>query len=524
MQQLFFDAKASTANARVLALGYARFFPSFGGGSVPFVGPPKCEGLTLADQLWINDWIMTLDNAIKFAAHSTGNEYVDLVDASAAHELCATNGASPYMHGLRGIPFARDGERKESFHPTPFGQVRIAERVNDVLNQPPPPAATIQQGQTVTRTLQVTPGTPSAIWTTSWPGSDVVLSLRSPSGRTIDRTTVASDISHQVGPRNEIYVVRNPEPGEWTATLFGAEVSPGGESVTFTATNEEPPNARPHAVVAVSQQGWHVEVSAAGSGDPNGHIVDYAWDFGDGTVAAGSQASHTYRSAGRYRPALVVTDDGGALGFSQASVDIVANSDPTPPTISITSPVDGATFTLGQAVSASFTCLDAANGSGLASCSGTASSGTPLDTATVGTRTLAVTATDNAGNTTTITRTYRVVYPFTGFMQPVDNPPVVNTTNAGRAIPVKFSLGGNRGLGIMAAGSPASAVVNCSTGAQLAELEQTSSAGNSSLSYDSVTATYTYVWKTDKAWAQTCRRLDVRLIDGTVQTAIFKFR
>jgi hypothetical protein len=53
------------------------------------------------------------------------------------------------------------------------------------------------------------------------------------------------------------------------------------------------------------------------------------------------------------------------------------------------------------------------------------------------------------------------------------------------------------------------------------------SAGNSSLNYDGTVnppiGQYIYVWKTDKAWANTCRRLDVQLRDGTTHSAKFKF-
>ena len=38
-------------------------------------------------------------------------------------------------------------------------------------------------------------------------------------------------------------------------------------------------------------------------------------------------------------------------------------------------------------------------------------------------------------------------FAYQGFLQPVDNPPTVNSSKAGSAIPVKFSLGSNRGLG-----------------------------------------------------------------------------
>jgi hypothetical protein len=34
---------------------------------------------------------------------------------------------------------------------------------------------------------------------------------------------------------------------------------------------------------------------------------------------------------------------------------------------------------------------------------------------------------------------------------------------------------------------------------------------------------YSYVWKTTKSWASTCRRLNVTLEDGTVHVANFKF-
>jgi hypothetical protein len=48
-------------------------------------------------------------------------------------------------------------------------------------------------------------------------------------------------------------------------------------------------------------------------------------------------------------------------------------------------------------------------------------------------------------------------------------------------------------------------------------------AGRSTLSYDATTGQYVYVWKTDKAWVNTCRQLVVTLNDGSVHTAEFKF-
>jgi hypothetical protein len=49
--------------------------------------------------------------------------------------------------------------------------------------------------------------------------------------------------------------------------------------------------------------------------------------------------------------------------------------------------------------------------------------------------------------------------------------------------------------------------------------------GRSGLSYDARTDTYTFVWKTEKAWAHACRRLEVAFVDETpVRTALFQFR
>jgi hypothetical protein len=77
-------------------------------------------------------------------------------------------------------------------------------------------------------------------------------------------------------------------------------------------------------------------------------------------------------------------------------------------------------------------------------------------------------------------------------------------------------------LQILAVGSPTPQSISCDATAPL-DMVPTVTAGNSSLSYDPTTQTYTYVWKTDKTWAGTCRQLDVQLIDGSHHIALFKF-
>jgi hypothetical protein len=133
-----------------------------------------------------------------------------------------------------------------------------------------------------------------------------------------------------------------------------------------------------------------------------------------------------------------------------------------------------------------------------------------------------VTGADVAGNSATATSTYNVVYDFSGFLQPVENLPMLNIAKAGSAIPVKFSLGGNQGLAIFAAGYPASSPIPCDASEPGTVIEETVAAGSSSLSYDATTGQYKYVWKTERAWKGTCRMLVVRFNDGAEHLAKFR--
>ena len=114
-------------------------------------------------------------------------------------------------------------------------------------------------------------------------------------------------------------------------------------------------------------------------------------------------------------------------------------------------------------------------------------------------------------------------FAFTGFFQPVDNPPTSNRAKAGGGVPVKFGLGGDQGLNVFAAGYPKSEKIDCSSSGSLDDIEQTVTAGGSSLSYNATADQYTYTWKTDKTWAGTCRKLTVRLSDGSDHAAYFTF-
>jgi hypothetical protein len=145
-------------------------------------------------------------------------------------------------------------------------------------------------------------------------------------------------------------------------------------------------------------------------------------------------------------------------------------------------------------------------------------------TFSVGTTTVTATATDAHGNNASATFTVTVLYNFTGFFAPVDNLPTLNVATAGKAIPIKFSLSGNKGLNIFVVNSPFSTSINCDGTLPQNDVEETLEAGSSSLAYDPVADKYQYVWKTENSWKNTCRQLVVKLNDGSEHKANFKFK
>src|SRR3972149_3675710 len=62
----------------------------------------------------------------------------------------------------------------------------------------------------------------------------------------------------------------------------------------------------------VANQLETISFSGAGSHDPDGSIVLFRWQFGDGATAEGANASHYYGDNGSFVATLPVVDDDGA--------------------------------------------------------------------------------------------------------------------------------------------------------------------------------------------------------------------
>jgi hypothetical protein len=120
-------------------------------------------------------------------------------------------------------------------------------------------------------------------------------------------------------------------------------------------------------------------------------------------------------------------------------------------------------------------------------------------------------------------QTFSAVYNFNGFFQPINSD--LNTCNvvkAGSAIPVKFSLDGNKGLSAVASITIANGSCVATASDPITDAE-TVAASTSGLTYDATADQYVYVWKTDKSFAGSAKRLTVTLADGSAHAARFSF-
>jgi predicted extracellular nuclease len=134
--------------------------------------------------------------------------------------------------------------------------------------------------------------------------------------------------------------------------------------------------------------------------------------------------------------------------------------------------------------------------------------------------TVTVRVTDEHGQSAVDTATIDVIWDFGGFQSP-SNPAGVTTINAGSSHPVKFSLHGPQGTGVLD-GDPRLQRTDCTSGAAIGA--PIVAASNAPFQYDAASDTYTFVWKTQSAWAGWCGTLAVALDDGQTYTLAVRFK
>jgi PKD repeat protein len=105
----------------------------------------------------------------------------------------------------------------------------------------------------------------------------------------------------------------------------GADSEPSTQQVTVPSVNVTGPKA---ILTGPSTGMLNTELTFDGAGStPDGDLKSYAWNFGDGAMAAGAtkkSAGHSYTSAGSYRVTLTVTDTLGQSDTAELQVVIGA--------------------------------------------------------------------------------------------------------------------------------------------------------------------------------------------------------
>jgi len=154
--------------------------------------------------------------------------------------------------------------------------------------------------------------------------------------------------------------------------------------------------------------GWYASPTLTLTGDDGAGSgisrIDYSLDGAASQQYSGPLAGF---STGNHFVQYHATDNAGRV---EATKLVAFKVDAEPPTVKITRPVEGAVFKQHKVVKANYKCAEQNKkvGSGIDTCVGTVPAGQPIDTSTAGSHTFTVTATDKAGNVTTLTHHYTV--------------------------------------------------------------------------------------------------------------------
>jgi PKD repeat protein len=103
------------------------------------------------------------------------------------------------------------------------------------------------------------------------------------------------------------------------ATPKGNDIPYRVSNGTFSVNTPPKADAGPNRTVLVNET---VQFNGSGSYDPDGEIISYYWDFGDGTNATGVTLTHVYTTNGTYIVTLTVTDNNGAMGSDTCNITV----------------------------------------------------------------------------------------------------------------------------------------------------------------------------------------------------------
>ncbi len=153
-----------------------------------------------------------------------------------------------------------------------------------------------------------------------------------PDGSTLDQyDTIGTRL------RGEFSLYTAGTPGTYTltvvdATRAGYTFDPKGSNIlnkdiTVGSVGNQPPKAVPNANVLSGMAPLAVSFDSSGSNDPDGSIVSYSWDFGDGNTSTEMNPEHTYLATGNFNATLTVADNIGATDSGSVGIVVTESGD-----------------------------------------------------------------------------------------------------------------------------------------------------------------------------------------------------
>ena len=115
--------------------------------------------------------------------------------------------------------------------------------------------------------------------------------------------------------------------GTFQVSLTVTDDNGGQTTVTNPVTTLA--NQVPIADFSFAVDKQDVTFDGSASSDPDGTVVSYLWDFGDGGTSTLATPSHHFATIGDQSVTLTVTDDNGATGSVTKTVTTVANASPS---------------------------------------------------------------------------------------------------------------------------------------------------------------------------------------------------
>jgi PKD repeat protein len=308
----------------------------------------------------------------------------------------------------------------------------VVTEVGGASSQPSQTTATIGNAAPVLGPLSGPSGTPGVALTVSGNFTDAgTRDTHSAAFDWGDGSSDAAAISESNGAGTASGTHTYASVGSYTVTLTLSD-NDGSSSVRTVTLSVLAGNTAPVASAGgpyAAAEGSAITFDGSASGDPDGDVITYDWDFGDGTAhGVGSAPQHTYADNGGYTVTLVVTDSRGASSAPSQTTATISNATP------VLGPLSGpSSGTAGVALTFSGNFSDAGardthsgafdwgdGSSNAAAISESNGAGTASGThtyAAAGSYTVTLTLSDNDGSSSTATVALTVT---------VNNPPVAN--------------------------------------------------------------------------------------------------